>query len=186
MSLDLRADFGARVLSGTARLSIARTSGGRVVLDTHGLTIESVTAANGDALDYELGPADPIKGRALDVRLPSLPGAGAVAAATLATTEIVVRYRTSPDATALQWLAPAQTAGRAKPYLFSQGQAILTRSWIPTQDSPGIRQTYDARIVVPDGLARGHECGAGDAGGRARRRRPGVSLPPGASRFRPT
>ena len=62
---------------------------------------------------------------------------------------MVVRYRTSPDAEALQWLAPAQTAGGAHPYLFSQGQAILTRTWIPTQDSPGIRQTYRARIVVP-------------------------------------
>jgi leukotriene-A4 hydrolase len=30
-----------------------------------------------------------------------------------------------------------------QPYLFSQGQAILTRTWVPTQDSPGIRQTYE-------------------------------------------
>jgi hypothetical protein len=26
------------------------------------------------------------------------------------------------------------------------------RSWIPTQDSPGIRQTWTARIVVPQDL----------------------------------
>ena len=65
------------------------------------------------------------------------------------TTAITIHYTTSPDAGALQWLSPAQTAGGKQPYLFSQGEAILTRTWVPTQDSPGIRQTYDARIVVP-------------------------------------
>jgi hypothetical protein len=65
------------------------------------------------------------------------------------TRRIVVAYSTRPDAAALQWLTPGQTAGGQKPYLFSQGQAILTRTWVPTQDSPGIRQTYDARIVAP-------------------------------------
>ena len=66
--------------------------------------------------------------------------------------EFVVHYRTSPDAAAIQWLAPEQTAGRVKPFLFTQGQAILTRTWVPTQDSPGIRQTYEASITVPDDL----------------------------------
>jgi aminopeptidase N len=65
---------------------------------------------------------------------------------------ITVVYRTAPDAAALQWLAPSQTAGKAHPYLYSQGQAILTRTWIPTQDSPGIRQTYAASITVPRDL----------------------------------
>src|SRR3546814_16704164 len=49
-------------------------------------------------------------------------------------------------------MAPEQTLGKQKPYLFTQGEAILNRTWIPTQDSPGIRQTWEARITVPDGL----------------------------------
>ena len=87
-----------------------------------------------------LGDSDAILGRPLTVQLPA------------GVTEIVVAYRTSPSAAALQWLTPEQTAGKQHPYLYSQGQAILTRTWIPTQDSPGIRQTYSARIVVPKPL----------------------------------
>src|SRR5690606_26989900 len=34
----------------------------------------------------------------------------------------------------------------------TQGQAILTRTWIPLQDSPGVRITYDATVRVPAAL----------------------------------
>ena len=65
------------------------------------------------------------------------------------TKRIVITYKSAPDAGALQWLTPEQTAGKKQPYLFSQGEAIKNRSWIPTQDSPGIRQTWEATIHVP-------------------------------------
>jgi len=137
VALDLTADFAAKTLAGSAVLDVQRTAGVKeIVLDTKELTIERVTGADGAALKFALGTLDPILGRPLTVELPS---SGA----------ITVVYRTSPDAAALQWLAPSQTAGKSHPYLYSQGQAILTRTWIPTQDSPGIRQTYAARITVP-------------------------------------
>ena len=56
------------------------------------------------------------------------------------------------SARALQWLSPEQTADKTKPFLFTQGQAILTRTWIPVQDSPGIRFTYNAKVKVPNDL----------------------------------
>ena len=138
VGLDLRADFTHKVLEGTATLAVEAAPGAReLVLDTRGLEIQAVTDASGKPLTHALGAPDPLLGRALTVALPA------------ASRTVVVRYRTSPDAEALQWLSPQQTAGGTHPYLFSQGQAILTRTWIPTQDSPGIRQTYRARIVVP-------------------------------------
>jgi leukotriene-A4 hydrolase len=141
VALDLRTDFATRTLGGRSTLTLSRAPGARdVVLDTSDLAIDSVTDKSGRALQFSLGQKDAILGRPLTVQLPS------------GVTEVVVAYRTSPSAAALQWLSPEQTAGRQHPYLYSQGQAILTRTWIPTQDSPGIRQTYSARIVVPKPL----------------------------------
>jgi aminopeptidase N len=137
VALDLTADFTAKTLAGSATLDVERAAGAReIVLDTKGLTIERVTTANQTPLKFTLGAADAILGQPLTAELP-------------ASGPVVVFYRTSPDAAALQWLAPSQTAGRKSPYLYSQGQAILTRTWIPTQDSPGVRQTYAATITVP-------------------------------------
>ena len=64
----------------------------------------------------------------------------------------MIDYETGANARALQWLSPEQTADKSKPFLFTQGQAILTRTWIPVQDSPGIRFTYDAKVTVPTDL----------------------------------
>ncbi len=141
VALDLTADFRNHTLAGTAMLELAVSPGAReVVLDTSDLAIDGVETPDGQPLRFQLGAADPIMGRPLHVELRD------------GVRSVVVRYRTSPNARALQWLTPEQTAGGVHPFLFSQGQAILTRSWIPTQDSPGIRQTYRARIVVPKPL----------------------------------
>ena len=141
VALDLTADFEAKRLAGTAALDVVRAPGAdRLVLDTRDLEIRGVADSAGAALRWELGPVDTILGRPLTVTLPR------------GVERVVVSYATSPEAAALQWLTPEQTAGREHPYLFSQGQAILTRTWIPTQDSPGIRQTYEARLTVPPPL----------------------------------
>jgi aminopeptidase N len=141
VALDLRADFDRTRLIGTATLSIDRAPVARsIVLDTRDLTIHRVTDPAGQQLTHTLGALNALIGSPLEVDLPA------------GVRTIVVHYETSPGAAALQWLTPEQTAGRRHPFLYSQGQAILTRSWIPTQDSPGIRQTYEARIVVPGAL----------------------------------
>jgi leukotriene-A4 hydrolase len=141
VDLDLVADFAAKRLSGVATLDIEAADGAdEIVLDTRDLTILAVTTPDGRILEWEMGAVDSIMGQPLTVSLPA------------GVERLAIRYRTSPEAGALQWLAPEQTGGGRSPFLFSQGQAILTRTWIPTQDSPGIRQSYSAKITVPDSL----------------------------------
>ena len=140
VALDLQANFVDHVLAGTATLDVAASAGAhKIVLDTDHLTIRSVTDGAGNALNYQLGASDPIHGAPLTIQL----GAART---------IAITYQTAPDAKALQWLKPEQTLGKKLPFMFSQGEPILNRSWIPTQDSPGIRQTWDAKITVPEGM----------------------------------
>src|SRR5688500_13195251 len=101
LALDLRADFDARVLAGTATLRLTRAPDAtQVVLDTRDLTIESVASEAGEPLKFSLGAADRVLGQPLTVELPQ------------GVSTIVVTYRTSPSAAALQWLTPEQTAGK--------------------------------------------------------------------------
>jgi aminopeptidase N len=141
VALDLAVDFDEKRVGGTATLDIERKPQAReIVLDSNGLEIHSIADGDGEPLQWRFGPKDPNLGAPLVVALrPD-------------TRQLAIRYKSAPDAGALQWLTPEQTAGKRKPYLFSQGQAIENRSWIPTQDSPGIRQTWEATIRVPAGL----------------------------------
>jgi aminopeptidase N len=141
VALDLTPDFTSHKLRGTARLMIQRTSDAdSIKLDTRDLNIKRVTDAAGAALGFNVGAAQKFLGSPLAIKLPA------------SGDTIVIEYETSPDAAAVQWLSPEQTAGKKLPFLFTQGESILTRTWVPTQDSPGIRQTYEAAIHVPSGM----------------------------------
>ncbi|WP_439477239.1 M1 family metallopeptidase [Brevundimonas sp.] len=145
VTLDLTTDFATGTLSGTAALDITAEAGAtEIILDVRNLDIQDVRDASGGPLQFRTGADDPNLGQPLIIRFPAF-AAGEQR-------RIIIRYATRPDAAALQWLTPAQTAGGRQPYMFSQGQAILTRTWIPTQDSPGIRQTWEARITAPSAL----------------------------------
>ncbi len=140
LSLDLRADFGAKTLSGSATYDINAFAGAKhIVFDSKELNIQKVTV-DGKQVDFTLGEEKDIFGQPLTVPV------------TEKSKKVVITYTTPPHAEALQWLNPSQTAGKVSPYLFTQGQAILTRTWIPIQDSPGIRISYDAKITVPKEL----------------------------------
>ncbi|WAT17703.1 M1 family metallopeptidase [Aurantiacibacter sp. MUD11] len=145
VALDLALDFEARRVEGTATLDVQAAEGvDEIVLDSNGLVIGGVMDGAGNALEFTVGENDPDKGEPITVKLGEIDGS--------ALQQVVIDYTSAPEAEALQWLDPEQTAGGEHPFVFSQGQAILNRSWIPTQDSPGIRQTWEARITAPKEL----------------------------------
>ncbi|ODP38270.1 M1 family metallopeptidase [Sphingomonas turrisvirgatae] len=155
VDLDLDVDFAAKVVRGTAILDVLAARGAKaIVLDTLDLEIFGITDERGRALAYSLGKKDAELGSPLTIQLNGA-------------RKIRIAYKSAPGARALQWLTPQQTAGKRHPYLFSQGQAINNRSWIPTQDSPGIRQTWRAKITVPEGLTAVMSARADTPGGVA-------------------
>ena len=176
VSLDLALDFEGRSVGGKAMLDVmAQPDAKEIVLDDNGLVIDSIADEAGTPLDYEKGDDDGEKGAPLTVQLPATRLAapeGNAEGEPAATHRIVVTYKSSPEAEALQWLDPEQTAGGEHPFVFSQGQAINNRTWIPTQDSPGIRQTWDATITAPEPLSvvmSGVAEGEPEAAGEGRR-----------------
>jgi leukotriene-A4 hydrolase len=146
IALDLGVDFDARRLVGTAELILdwKDPSARQLVLDTRDLDIGAVEAVDAAGAakpaPFALDRRDPILGSALRIRLESQ------------SPVVRIRYRTSPDASGLQWLLPAQTAGKQHPFMFSQSESIHARSWVPLEDTPSVRFTYSARVHVPKEL----------------------------------
>lgn len=132
-------NFESKVIQAIATWTIQSKEAAEIILDTKNLTIEKVVA-NGKPVEFALGKPDALLGQALIIPIKET------------TEKIAIHYTTSPEAEALQWLRAQQTAGKQHPFLFTQSQAILARSWVPCQDSPGIRFTYDAEVTVPTDL----------------------------------
>ncbi|WDS35736.1 M1 family metallopeptidase [Pseudoxanthomonas sp.] len=142
LALDVKLDFDSKQIGGTAtyRLDWKDPKATALVLDTRALTIEKVEG--GDAagkafapLDYTLADADKVLGSKLTVQAPQR------------NPIVRITYHTSPEASGLQWLAPSMTEGKQLPFMFSQSEAIHARSWVPLQDTPGVRFTYTAHVT---------------------------------------
>lgn len=158
VAFNLDVNFERKVIRGEARLRFQvdwdfAANPALLALDARGLKITGVEVYPGTpdaaAVGWDDGPERPIVGRRVEIKLPMrrnlpLPEVNHC--------EVLIRYETAPGAGALQWLDPAQTAGGQKPFLFTQSEAIQARTWLPIQDSPIVRVTYDATIRVPPGL----------------------------------
>lgn len=140
LHLDLTVDFAAKQLVGRATLTLENHGANELRLDTRDLDIRGVTLGSGEATDFQLTDPQPWLGSGLNIAI------------TPDTETVHVDYASSPGAAAVQWLEPSMTAGGEHPFLFTQSQAILARTWVPCQDTPGVRFTYSAQVKVPEGL----------------------------------
>jgi len=132
-------DFSTRTLEIEARYQLQESVQGSLYLDSFKIDLEGART-DGRELDWEFDAKDDILGERLHLK--GLEGASA----------FTLVFRTSPEARALQWLNPTQTAGGNYPFLYSQCQAIHARSVFPCQDTPSVRFTYSAEVEVPQGL----------------------------------
>ncbi|MCD9033453.1 M1 family metallopeptidase [Luteimonas sp. Y-2-2-4F] len=139
LALDLDLDFDSRTLAGTATYTLdwKDEAATELALDTRALTIERV---EGEA-DGQWSPLQ----FALDAPHATL-GSRLLIQAPQRNARVRVTYRTSPEASGLQWLTPEMTEGGTLPFMFSQSQQIHARSWVPLQDTPAVRYTYSATV----------------------------------------
>lgn len=145
LHLDLEVDFAAQTIYGIARHQMRNRGADTAIFDVKGLLIQKVTLGPKGAekeTDFTIGPMDKdsIIGQALLVNVDAK------------TTDVNIYYQTTEASGALDWLDTTLTSSKTKPFLYTQGQAILTRTWIPIQDSPSNRITYSADVKVPNDL----------------------------------
>ncbi|KAM7082389.1 LOW QUALITY PROTEIN: aminopeptidase B-like [Ciconia maguari] len=155
LHLSLRVEFAAagagRLRGPRLELRCAREGRGPLRLDAHpSLAVRRAALLpppgapgppGGQALPVESRPFAGY-GSALWVALPRPPRAGQ-----LLTLEIDYEAGEGPG---VCWLAPEQTAGKQKPYMYTQGQAVL-KSFFPGFDTPSV-STYSATVKVPEGF----------------------------------
>lgn len=144
--LDVTVDFDKSELRGFVEHQLKRQqqNANTLVLDSRALVIEKVLQQKADgqwaSARFQLGEAAGILGQSLSIQLSPN------------SQKVRVYYHTTADSSGLQWLSPVQTSEKKQPFLFSQSQAIHARSWIPLQDTPAVRVSYQARIRTPKQL----------------------------------
>ncbi len=140
LDLDIDVDFNSKTISGIATYQIEKKEKVKSIhFDSKNLLINSVYV-DGKKAPFKLIKGDDVHGKNLTIALPKK------------AKEVRILYKTEGNNEALQWLNKQQTFDKTSPFLFTQGQAILTRTWIPIQDSPQIRITYNATVKVPKEL----------------------------------
>uniref|UniRef100_A0A671RI90 Aminopeptidase B n=1 Tax=Sinocyclocheilus anshuiensis TaxID=1608454 RepID=A0A671RI90_9TELE len=148
--LDLKVDFEQKTISGTETIQLQCIQDGQseLQLDIHPtLSVHEITFSH-NARDWtttEFLIRDFTNyGTTLDVKFPKPFNSDDKL-------QLAIKY-TATDGPGVCWLEPEQTAGKLKPYVFTQGQAVLNRSFFPCFDTPGVKSTYSATVQVPDGF----------------------------------
>jgi leukotriene-A4 hydrolase len=143
IDLDLKVDFGQKIIDGYAVLHMkCLKPTNKVVLDSRDLSIKKIHLG-GDSMPFKAVDRG-VLGQALTIDIPQMESGKEF--------NLIVYYSTSPTASALQFVDKELTADKKQPFLYSQCQAIHARSIVPCMDTPAVKQTYSARVQVPNGI----------------------------------
>jgi leukotriene-A4 hydrolase len=141
LDLEIDVDFEKKTIYGVARHHMERLQDtDTAIFDINGPVIQKVTLGKKGQekeTDFIIGTMQEFLGQPLSVKIDKN------------TEYINIYYKTTENAGALDWMDPELTEGKEHPYLYTQGQAILTRTWIPVQGTPANRITYSADVTVP-------------------------------------
>jgi leukotriene-A4 hydrolase len=142
LHMDMVVNFDQKIIEGVARHQLINSGVDEVIFDTKGLKISKITLGQDEEerTTYAWGEESELLGKALKVKIHT------------STQYVNIYYETTKACEALDWLDSSLTGSKKFPFLYSQGQAILTRSWIPLQDTPSNRITYSADVQVPKGM----------------------------------
>jgi leukotriene-A4 hydrolase len=139
IDLRIQVDFETHILNVEADYRFGEPINGSLYLDSAAIDLMQAVAGEQN-VEWKFDTQDEILGERLHLK-------GLKNASTL-----TLKFVTSPEARALQWLPEAQTAGGEHPFLYSQCQAIHARSVFPCQDTPSVRFTFTAEVEVPQAL----------------------------------
>ncbi len=144
LHLELEVNFENKTIYGVARHQMNNPNNAdTATFDIKALKIQKVTLGTSDnevETSFEIGENDSLKGQPLHVVLKP------------ETKQVNIYYQTTSKTESIDWLPKELTFGKKHPYMYTQGQAILTRTWIPLQDTPQNRITYSAKVKVPKEL----------------------------------
>ena len=118
LDLDLDVNFENNTIYGTATHHLSKHSCDKFIVDIKGLEIVKVTLDGKNETDFRIGKMDELLGQALEISIKE------------STKTVSIQYETTAESSALDWLPPALTSSKKHPFLYTQGQAILTRTAI--------------------------------------------------------
>ncbi|PVD22455.1 hypothetical protein C0Q70_18269 [Pomacea canaliculata] len=145
--LDLDVNFSTKTITGSQKITfdVLQDDVQEVLLDVHEtLVLSGVTMIpSGQKLNFAIRPFTGY-GSTLSIKLPVDVLKGGELC-------LLINF-VAGNGPGIVWLDPPQTAGKKKPYLYTQGQAVLNRSFFPCQDTPAVKSPYSANVKVPSGF----------------------------------
>ena len=143
IELNFNVIFKNKTLEGLVKIYFTALKDGEViVLDTKALNIFSIIDSDtGEDLEYIIDKQFEIEALGIPLKIYKEYKKDDKIA-------ILIKFSTTSEGTAVDWLEPEQTSGKKYPFMYTQGESILNRELFPTQDTPAVKSPVNVGITV--------------------------------------